>query len=146
MWLACADDGAIVDTTPYQLDVPAGLERGLQLVGLLDECTRVLEKLSPGAVAILNPESTARITSFGSVRARVTGEVMLSLAAAKLGLPCRYISRPTVRSVLKLGTRGRLSDVVTNATGVQLRPHWKGERDLAALTALALREDADAAR
>ncbi|MGH9197738.1 MAG: hypothetical protein ACRD1T_18595 [Acidimicrobiia bacterium] len=144
IWLACAENGEIVDSTPYRLDVPAGLERGQQLVALLEDCARVLQTLSPRTVAILDPELIGT-ASFKRARDRAKGEVLLSLAAAQLGIACSFVSRQGLRSKLGLGRSGKLVDLVATRIPRTLNPHWKGKRDLAALAALVGQEDFNAA-
>lgn len=144
MWLAVVEDGELIDTTPYRLDVGAGLEKGQQLVALLADCKRVLTDLSPDSVVVLEPEAMGKFT-FRQSRDRVTGEVLLSVAAAQLDVPCRYVSRPTVKSRLGLGSAGKLVSHVESVVPSALSPHWKGKRDLAALVALSGEEDTNAA-
>lgn len=144
-WLACAEDGAILDSKPYQLDVPLGLERGQQLVGLRDECIRVLEILYPATVTILDPETVYK-TSYKNARSRATGEILLSLVAAQLEIPCSFVTRQKLRSKLGLGSAGKLVDLVAARVPTPLTPHWTDKRDLAALAALMGQEDFDATR
>ena len=136
MWLVCCEDGELVATTPLCLSLPSGLETGHSLVALLDEAERTLRSVAPDAVLILEPEATNRLT-FTQSRRRVTGETLLSLAAARLDLPCDYMSRPKLRALLKLPKKGALADLASEVIGSPLSPHWKNKRDLAALTALA---------
>lgn len=145
IWLAVIEDGELRNTSPYHLEAGAGLERGQQLVALLADCTRILNELKPDAVVVLDPEGNGRFTFFQS-RDRVTGEVLLSLAAAQLDIPCRYLSRATVKSRLNLGSAGKLASHADNLFPEPLRPHWKDKRDLAALVAKAGQEEPNAAR
>lgn len=135
MWLVCADDGKVLSTVPYRLSMPSGMESGQKLIGLLDECERVLRDLAPDRIVVLDPEPTARMT-FSKSRPRVTAETLLALAAARADLPFGKVSRAAVRSRLGLPKSGGLPTLVP-ATVERLDPHWKGKRDLAALAALA---------
>lgn len=135
LWLAVAEDGEVRGEAPYSVNVPVGLERGEQLVALLEECRRVLRELGPDAVAVLDPEPVNRLT-FAQTRERVMGEVLLAVAAAQLDIPCSYMSRRTLRSLLDLPARGRLSDAGASVLA-PISPHWTNQRDLAALAALA---------
>lgn len=143
MWLACAHDGEVVPSSLFRLELPSGMESGQQLMALLDECERALRDLSPDQVVLLDPEPTARIT-FSQARARVTGETLLALAAAKADLPYERLSRPQLRSRLALPRSGKLPALVKERVPQPLAPHWTGKRDLAALAALAARECSDA--
>lgn len=134
MWLVCADDGKVVSTAPYCLSLPSGMESGQKLMGLLDECERVIRDLAPHRILVLDPESNARLTFLQS-RARVTAETLLALAAAKADLPFERVSRAGVRSHFGLPRAGSLSTLVPE-TIERLDPHWKGKRDLAALAAV----------
>lgn len=146
MWLACADDGQLVPISPHSLALPSGLESGEKLSALLAECERVLRALAPGRVVVLDPEATARFT-FKAARARVTGETLLALAAAKSSVPYEKLSRAGLRSRLSLGRANKLVELVPQVVNEPLSPHWTGKRDLAALAALAARdEDANAER
>jgi len=144
LWLAVVEDGELVDSSPYRLEARDGLERGQQLVALLDDCKRVLVDLAPASVVVLEPEATGTFT-FRQSRDRVTTEVLLCLAAAEADIPCSYVSRPTVKSRLGLGSAGKLVEKVSAVLPVPFNPHWKGKRDLAALVAMAEWKDADAA-
>lgn len=144
IWLAVVEDRQLLDTSPFKLEAGAGLERGQQLVALLQDCARVLNELKPDAVVVLDPEGNGRFT-FRQSRDRVTGEVLLSLAAAQLDIPCRYMSRATVKSRLELGASGKLSRLVSKVLPDALTPHWKDKRDLAAIVALAEQGCSDAA-
>ena len=137
IWLAYAENGQLRATDPYCLSLPPGLESGEQLIGLLDECHRVLRDLSPEKVVVLDPEPNAKF-QFSSVRERLTGETLLLLAAAQADIPCERLSRASVRSNLDLGRAGKLASLVEEVVDSPLSPHWKNKRDLAALAALAV--------
>ena len=136
LWLAVVDDGDLVSVEPYLLEVPEGLESGERLVAFLDDCRRVVAKLSPGRVLVLNPETTGQ-TTFLKSRGRATAEAFMSLAAAQAEVPCTYLTRQRLRSVLGLPKAGKLSDLAGTLVHKPMRPHWKNERDLASLAALA---------
>lgn len=136
MWLVCADDGEVVDTSPFRLALPSGMESGQKLAALLDECERALRDLAPDGIVVLDPEVTAKIP-FSQARARVTAETLLALAAAKVDLPYEKLSRAGLRSRLELPRSGKLTALVPQKVPQPLAPHWTGKRDLAALAALA---------
>lgn len=143
MWLACAEDGDLIATELVSLSLPSGMESGQQLAYLLEDSKRALERLAPDRVLILDPESIGKLT-YAQSRRRVTGETLLTLAAAQAELPCDYVSRKALRKELGLPARGKLTDLVRDVVSEPLKPHWKNERDLAALAALAGQEHADA--
>lgn len=145
IWLAVIEDGQLRDSDPHRLVAGEGLERGQQLVALLDDCTRVLEELKPEAVSVLDPEGNGKFT-FRQSRDRITGEVLLSLAAARLSIPCSYVSRASVKSRLSLGSAGSLASHAPKVFRQPLSPYWKGKRDLAAMAALAAQEGSNAPR
>jgi hypothetical protein len=141
MWLACADDGQLVPTVPHSLTLPSGMESGEQLSAMLDECVRVLRDLAPCRVLTLDPEPNNKL-KFAQVRGRVTGETLLALAAARANIPCDRIGRARLRSRLNLSRSGNLSSLAGEVISEPLSPHWKGQRDLAALAALAGQDQA----
>ena len=135
MWLVCAEDGRVVPAEPKSLVLPSGLETGQKLVALFDDCRRALRALRPVRVLVLDPEANNQLT-FAKSRGRVTGETLVSLAAAELDIPCNYISRKRVRARLGLPAGGRLSSLVDQVVDEVLAPNWTDKRDLAALAAL----------
>lgn len=135
-WLVCAEDGKLLSTEPQSLTPALGMELGDRLAGLLDECERVLRALSPAYVLILEPEATSRLT-FEQSKARLAVETILALAAAREGVPCDRLPRPTLRSKLGLPKSGKLSSLVDGVVSEPLSPNWNDKRDLAALAALA---------
>ncbi len=139
MWLACAEDAQLMRQSRPRLTLPSGLETGQQLVALTAECRRTLSSLEPTRVLILDPETTNRLT-FAQSRGRVTGETLLSLAAAEMDIACEYISRKLLRSRLGLPAAGKLSGLVSHLIADPMTPHWTEKRDLAALAALAGQE------
>jgi len=145
MWLVCATDSQIVPTEPPSLRLPSGLESGQQLAALLDDCERVLRKLKPARVVVLDPETNNQLT-FAKSRGRVTGEVIMSIAAAQLDIHCSYMSRKALRSQLGLPASGKLSSHAALVVAVPLSPNWRDKRDLASLAALAGQEITDAER
>ena len=116
--------------------MPTGVETGQQLVEFRDQCRRVLNRVKPDHVLILDPEPTGQL-SYKQSRGRVTGETLLALAAAEAEIPCDRMSRATVRSRVGLDRSGRLSDRVAEVLPTPPCTHWKGKRDLAALVARA---------
>lgn len=105
-------------------------------MAFLDDCKRTVDKLLPGRVLVLNPETTGQ-TTFLKSRDRATGEAFISLAAAQAGVPCSYLSRQRLRPLLGLPKAGKLCDVAGTVISEPMKPHWKNERDLASLAALA---------
>lgn len=142
LWLAGTVDGQLIDIQPYVLEMPTGLESGDQLVAFLEDCKRVVAKLRPHRVVVLNPESMAQ-ASLLKARDRATGEAFISLASAQAGIPCDYVSRQKLRATLELPKSGKLADVAKQVVSKPMRPHWKNARDLASLAALAAHEVAN---
>jgi len=136
LWLAVAVDERPVESSPDSLTLPSGLESGHQLAAMLDDAERTLRSLQPTFVLILDPEPSNRLT-FSQSRRRVVGETLLSLAAARLAIPCEYLGRATLRARLGLAKSGKLIDLVGSIVPDGFSRNWRGKRDLAALAALA---------
>lgn len=143
MWLVCVDNGVPIGAEPLSLSLPMGLESGQRLSALLDDSMRTLRALDCERIVILAPESNNRLT-YAQSRRRVVGETLLCLAAAQVGMPCEYVTRSSVRSILDLPRKGALGSHTADAIPTALAPHWAGKRDLAALAALAEQRRSDA--
>lgn len=142
LWLACAEAGRVLDLSPYSVSLASGLEASESLIAFVEESERVLRDLAPDRVLLLDPETNAKF-AFSAVRVRVTGETLFAFAAAKAGVACERLTRPTVRTRLSLPRSGSLESHVGTCVPSPLAPHWKKKRDLAALAALAAQKPAD---
>ena len=139
LWLCVVGDEGPEDTDPSSLTLLDGPVGGHALVAFHSECARVLSRLTPDRVVILDPEPTAPLP-LSSARPRFSAEAILALAAEQAGIDCERIARATVRSRHQLGRKGALKAHVKSVVPESAGPYWGGKRDLAALAALAVRE------
>jgi hypothetical protein len=135
LYVAVADDGIVVDLGPYTFELAAGLGGAQQLVAARSEMENTLRSLKVDRVRILDAETTFRAT-ISAVRARITLETLLSLAAADADVDCTIMARATCRALLGLPRSGQLVDHVAQVTG-PIGPKWSRKRDLAAVVAVA---------
>jgi hypothetical protein len=138
-FLALAEDGEIVAARPEQLE-PPGTEESERLRGFYHAFRRVLADLRPDRVCLLLPESSPRHRpTHAELTPRIAMETLVRLATVESedGVEIDVLARPTVRSRLGLGNKGKLVDLVPEAITEPVGHHWKNARDLAALAALA---------
>jgi hypothetical protein len=138
-FLTLAEDGEIVATNPERLE-PPGTEESERLRGFYHAFRRVLADLRPDRVCLLLPESNPRHRpTHAELTPRIGMETLVRLAAVESDddVEIEVLARPTVRSRLGLGNKGKLVDLVPKAIPEPIGHHWKNARDLAALAALA---------
>jgi hypothetical protein len=106
-YLACADNGELVEVDPHVIEFPAGLEAGKRLPATKDDLSRLFERLRVARVRVLTPEATYTST-YKSLIPRLTMETLVALAAAERDIDCARLSRRRVRSLLGLPVAGSL--------------------------------------
>ena len=136
LWLCVVDGDVPEDTDPSNLTLRAGVACGFALLAFHGECVRVLTRLAPDRIVILDPEPVASLKA--SARSRFAAEALLAFAAEQAEISCVRIARATARSRLQLGQKGPLKDHVRSVLPEPAGPHWAGKRDLAALAAVAV--------
>lgn len=140
LWLCLVHDDKPIETSPESMSLLEGQQAGYDLIAFQRECLRVLSRLSPGLVVILEPETTAKL-SYRATRDRLAAETILALAAAEAGIECQRSARASLRSRLEVPRSGSLKDHVPSVVPQPVGKSWSGRRDLAALAAIAARKD-----
>lgn len=138
LWLCVVGDDGPEDTDPSSLALCDGAAAGYALLAFHGECTRVLTRLAPNRIVILDPEPTASLRA--AARPRFSAETILAFAAEQAGINCERITRAAVRSRHQLGRKGALGAHAKSVIPEPVGTHWIGKRDLAALAALAARK------
>ncbi|HET7571787.1 MAG TPA: hypothetical protein VFJ77_03860 [Gaiellaceae bacterium] len=132
VYVALAEDGALLDVEPQRLQVPAIHEQSARLRGFLDAFGRVLAELQPDSVNILQPE-TVYSASYGEIAPKAALETLIRLACVDVGVPVQMLHRATVRS--SLGGKGKLDELIAE----KIEPvgkYWNAGRKYAAAAAL----------
>ncbi|GAA1778884.1 hypothetical protein GCM10009795_026230 [Nocardioides hankookensis] len=139
LWLACADDGELVDLDPYSFKLPAGLERGEGLRAGVEELAAILKRVAPDVVALQEPETSQ--ATYQSLVPRMSVEIVLEFAAAEAGVEMRRVSRAKLRSLLGLPRSGAVSSYSSEVISKPQNPHWAKKREIAAMSAVACSKD-----
>ena len=135
LWLACAEDGELVDLDPYSFKLPAGLERGEALRAGVEELAAILKRCGADVVALQEPETTS--STYQSLVPRMTVEIVLEFAAAEVSVEFRRVSRAKLRSLLELPRSGSVNGYASQVIAKPQNPHWAKKRDIAAMVAVA---------
>lgn len=136
MYLACAEDGEIVELDHYDLTLTQGLEHGRALQAAVEDGKRLISRAGADQVVVLEPEPSGRAT-YGGLVDRIAVESCVAIATSQLGVTFHRLNRARLRSLLGLPRAGMLASYAAQVT-VKVSPHWTNARDLASMTAIAV--------
>lgn len=139
LWLARAGDGELVDFDPYSFRLPQGLERSESLRAGVDELAAVFRRCDVDQVVLLEPEVTQ--ATYQSLLPRMSVEITAEFAAGEAKVPFARLTRGKLRSKMGLPKQGAVSSHAGEVVATPQSPHWKKERDLAAMAAIAASKD-----
>ncbi len=114
--------------------MPRGLESGASLASLSAELHRQLALAQASAASILVPNE------YGAANAAITrvgAETVLRLVANEMGLEVELLGRKRARSILGVGQKGQLDDLIRTVLPSSVGKYWSDGRRLAAFVALA---------
>jgi hypothetical protein len=135
VYLAVAEDGSVVDREPQRIEVPSIMDESERLSGFLTSFRHALDEISPEAVLILQPEQIYEAT-YSEFAPKLTLEALVRLACDQAGIRAEVLHRSTARSRTKLGSKGRLDDLI-EAKIEAVGKYWNAGRKYAAVAALA---------
>lgn len=139
LWLAHAVDGELVEFDPYSFRLPQGLERARALRAGAEELAAVVRRCDVDNVVLLEPEVTR--STYQSLLARMSVEIVAEFAAAEAKVAFVRLTRAKLRSKLGLPKSGAVNGYADEVIVKPQSPHWKKERDLAAMAAVATSKD-----
>jgi hypothetical protein len=135
VFLAIVEAGAVLDEDPQRVVVPDGLQTGASLKALSDELHRRLVEARATHAVLLAP--TSYDSRINPTVARVGAETLVRATAAALRLEVDLLHRATARSLLKVGQKGELEDVIRELIPKPVGRYWTDGRRFAAFAALA---------
>ena len=139
LWLAIAVDGDLIEFDPYSFRLPQGLERAKALDAGVEELAAIIRRCDVDQVVLLEPEVTQ--ATYQSLVPRMTVEITAEFAAAEARVPFVRLTRAKIRSKLGLPKSGAVNSYAGEVIAQPQSPHWKKERDLAAMAAVATSKD-----
>lgn len=137
IFLATIENGAVIPGLPERLDIPNGVSLNSDLLAMRDEIRRRITQIAPDAMAVLFGEIVRKATH-PAWTPRVAAETLVRIVAAEGDIPSEILTRPKVRSLLGLPSKGKLESHVISVLPTTVGSHWSAGRNLAALAALAL--------
>jgi hypothetical protein len=136
--LTGVENGEVVETAVYRIDVGAIHEASAELQSTMDEIGRALAQIRPSLVVLLLPEPSKRFKyTHSQIAPRITLETLIRLATVHADIPIDVMTRKTVRSRLGLDFSGDLASHVAERFPASAPPYWSAGRDVAALAAFA---------
>lgn len=135
IYLAVAEDGAILAVQPERLTTAGLLEESERLVAMQDDVRRALGEIRPREVRIMRPEQKYE-GSYGRIAPRATLETIVRLASVEAGVSLEMLYPASVRSRLGLPRTGPLKSHVPRVCE-PVGKYWNAGRNLAAVAALA---------
>jgi hypothetical protein len=134
IYLAVAEDGALVDENPQRIEAPSIMEANERLGGFLTSVRHAVDDISPERALILQPEQMYQ-ASYSEFAPRLALETAVRLVCDERGVPVEVLHRTTARSKLGFGKSGTLDSHIE----AQIEPvgkYWNAGRKYAAVAAL----------
>jgi hypothetical protein len=140
VYLAVAEDGALLDRDPQRIDAPSIMDANERLGGLLTSFRHALDDISPQVAGILQPEQTYQ-ASYSEFAPKLALETAVRLACDERQVPVEVLHRATARARLGFDRSGTLDSQIAERIET-VGKYWNAGRKYAAVAALA----GDAAR
>ena len=134
VYVAFAQDGALIDHEPQRLQVPAVHEETARLRGFLVDFGHVLAETKPDAVRIAQPEQVYE-AQYTELAPKAALETLVRLACDDAGVPVEVLHRSTARSRV-FGRQGKMDQLIDAAIEPVGRD-WNAGQKYAAVAALA---------
>jgi hypothetical protein len=134
VYLAIAEDGAVINEDPQRIDAPSIMETNERLGGFLTSFRHAVDDVSPDKVVILQPEQTYQ-AGYSEFAPKLALETAVRLVCDEQGVPVEVLHRNTARSKLGFARGGTLDSHIE----AQLEPvgkYWNAGRKYAAVAAL----------